>query len=378
MNILVIAHFQGDGTPSATFVHDQVRAYQAQGAGVLVLVPVPWGKSDYDGRRLSPALTRAVVDGVQYCFLRYASLSRYGETDFNAASAIRSIRRRMGVILGVFKPDIIQAHTIGFDSAVGAWMKGRLHCPLVITTHGSDTTIPYERGEKQALRAYCAQADSVVCVSSKLRSQLKDCGVDVPVTVIHNGFHPVELEQTAPEGYDWIQVGNLIPIKHADTTLRAFRLFHEQYPQARCRIIGKGPEKERLEALVYELGLGDSVEFPGHLENRRVLQEMAGACFYVMVSHPEGFGIVYVESMYAGCVTIGTSGEGIADVIENGVNGFLVKPDDPEAVAAVALRCAADPGYRAKIVRRGRETAMGLTWRENAKRNLDLFREVLR
>ena len=377
MKILVISHFQGEGLPTAIFVFDQARAYRELGAEVRLLIPVPWGKRDYFGRRLSRRYTETVADGVQCCFVRYLSLSNPGERGFNSASAIRSIRSAYNRIISGFSPDLIQAHTLGLDSTLGRWLKERLCCPLVVTTHGSDTSIPFEKGEKELLRKHCENADAVVCVSGKLKDQLSDSGVKEALYVFSDGFRLSSCSEESPSGIDWIVVCNLLPQKHVETTLRAFRLFSEVYPQAVCRIVGKGPERSALEALSCELGIENSVRFLGQLENEDVLREMARSRFFVMVSHPEGFGIVYLEAMSAGCITIGTQGEGIADVIKSGVNGFLVPPDDYQSAADIALRCAAEPALAAGISRRAAETARGMTWRENAAKNLKLFEELM-
>lgn len=63
---------------------------------------------------------------------------------------------------------MIHAHTLGFDSAIGAWLKERLGVPLVVTTHGSDTSIPVEQGRAAELKPFCDAADHVVAVSSAL------------------------------------------------------------------------------------------------------------------------------------------------------------------------------------------------------------------
>ena len=376
MNILVISHFQGEGLPTAIFVFDQARAYRKSGADVRILIPVPWGKRDYFGRRVNRRSVETTVDGIRCCIVRYLSLSNPGEPDFNAASAIRAIRSVYDRVFSDFTPDLIQAHTLGFDSMIGNWLKQRLHCPLVLTTHGSDTSIPYGEGKKDLLRGFCKGADAIVCVSGKLKRQLADCGVTEPLYVIPNGFHLRDRRNGIPSGLDWIQVGNLLPQKHVETTLRAFCTFHESYPEAVCRIIGQGPEQKKLETLCRELGIQDSVRFLGQLENSRVLEEMARSRFFVMVSHPEGFGVAYLEAMSSGCVTIGTQGEGISDVIENGVDGFLVPADDADAVTSIALRCALDMEYAGTISRRGIEKALNLTWQENACRNMLVFRNL--
>lgn len=104
---------------------------------------------------------------------------------------------------------------------------------------------------------------------------------------------------------------------------------------------------------------------------------MAACQFFVMPSHPEGFGIVYLESMANGCITIGTEGEGIADLIHSGENGFLVPADDPDSIVQVIEWCLANPEKAAAIAERGRQDALALTWERNAAQYLALFQTLL-
>lgn len=92
-----------------------------------------------------------------------------------------------------------------------------------------------------------------------------------------------------------------------------------------------------------------------------------------MVSKPEGFGIVYLEAMAAGCVTIGTEGEGIADIIIHEKNGFLIPADDPEELANCVERVMLEPVHAKLVAKAGTATAKEKTWVENAKTYIELF-----
>ena len=377
MNILVVAHYQNDSSPTAIFIHDQVKAYVTLGHRVRVIVPIPLGKRGFlkKGRFRSDM---NVVDGVEHFFVRHLSLSNYGVGGFNTRCAIAAIARQYDRLLADFVPDIIHAHTIGFDSDIAAWFKSRLHVPLVVTTHGSDTSVPYEKGQIDWLLEKANVADHVVAVSSVLAGKLKSCGTKTPVSAILNGFcvqslHPEE-ERTP---CSLIQVGHLIAQKHFDTTMQAFALLKEACPDARLIIVGHGPEQTNLERMAEKLGVSKSVRFTGQLPNEAVLVEMARAQFFCMPSVREGFGIVYLEAMASGCVTIGTEGEGIADVIEHGKNGFLVPADNPKAIADVVEWCFTNPQEAVVIAQCGKQKAMALTWEDNAKKYLELFQTLI-
>ena len=79
--------------------------------------------------------------------------------------------------------------------------------------------------------------------------------------------------------------------------------------------------------------------------------------------------------MASGCVTIGTEGEGIAVLIISGENGFLVPPDDPDAIVQTIEWCLGHPDKASAIAERGRRDALNLTWEKNAKQYTALFQE---
>lgn len=375
MNILVVCYYGLYQDLSCSFVHAQAREYVRLGHRVRVLVPIPYGKRDWDGSRLSASPRRA--DGVELVPLRYLTLSKYGEKGFNTKSAVLALRPRLGRLLAGFSPDVIHAHTLGFNSQVGAWLKGRLGCPLVVTTHGSDTSIPVEQGRAAELKPFCDAADRIVAVSSALADKLRTCGTKTPISVVLNGFQPRFLPKDTPKGpLSFIQVGNLLEQKRFHVTIRAFAAIRERHGEASLTIIGQGPERDALTALCRELGVETAVRFLGQVPNETVLAEMAKAQFFCMPSVREGFGIVYLEAMASGCVTIGTEGEGIADLIVSGENGFLVPPDDPEAIVRVVEGCLRDPADTAAVSEWGKRDARELTWERNAWQYVKVFEEV--
>lgn len=377
MNILVICHYGLYQHLSASFVHNQAKAFAAAGHQVRVIIPTPVGKQ-FRGGKIGPLFYESEADGVGLYYVRYLSASRYGKKSFNVKSAATAIGTRIKTITNGFVPDIIHAHTLGFDSGIGAWLKEKFGCPLVVTTHGSDTEKPLKEGKTDMLRSACDQADCIAAVSDRLRARLLSCGTSTRVVTILNGFSLENMcEACRKDPFSMIQVGHLIPSKRNDVTIRAFAKLRRKYPEMTLKIIGKGVLREQLETLAQELGVMDAVTFTGEIPNSQVFSAMAEASFFVMASKPEGFGIVYLEAMANRCVTIGTEGEGIADLIVSGENGFLVPADDPDAVASVIDRCLTDSREAEEIGRRGHMSAIGLTWERNAALYVALFEDLL-
>lgn len=378
MNILVVSSSGLYRDFSSSFVHAQAAAYAALGHRVRVIVPYAIGKRDWDGKRFSGPIPRWEKDGVEIFAMRHIGLSNFGEKrNLNLASALQVLPGKLDKLLEGFAPDVIHAHALGGSSEIGVWLKKQLKIPLVVTSHGGDAAVPVEQGRGAELKRYCDKADAVAAVSSALAGKIRSCGTKVPVSVILNGFHVQNLPAgEAERGFSLIQVGHLLRQKRFYITLQAFSQLRETHPEAVLTLIGQGPERDSLEARCRELGLSGAVRFLGEVPNPAVLAELAKSRFFVMPSVREGFGIVYLEAMASGCITIGTEGEGIADLIVSGENGFLVPPDDPEAIVKIIAWCVERPEEADKIAERGRRDAQGLTWDKNAAQYIRLFEKL--
>ena len=371
MKILVICHYGLYQRPESSFVHAQTREYARLGHDVQVVCPVAWGKCAWNQGRISAK--RFELDGVKVLPMRYVSLSSYGRNGFNAAMSRRAARFLLPK-LREWQPDIIHAHTLGLDSEVGGYLKAKLGCPLVVTTHGSDTSIPFEQGRIQELKATCDKADQLVAVSSALAEKLRSSGTKTPVISILNGYRSAFLQtKLEKDEYSLLQVGHLQRQKRVHITLQALAEARKAYPAMHMTIIGQGPERSALETLCRELQIADAVSFLGEIPNKEVMTQMAQHRFFVMPSVREGFGIVYLEAMASGCITIGTAGEGIADFIKDGINGFLVAPDRPNLIAQRICWCLEHPEETERIARQGLEDAANQTWEKNAREYIGLF-----
>lgn len=379
MKILVIAHYQGDGSPCAIFVHDQVKAYIKQGCEVRVIVPIAMMRKDYYGMRFSADIIhRNIIDGVQYIFIRYISLSNFGDKffDFNTKSVIKAIKKKFDNIIQNYEPDIIHAHTFSIDSNIGIFIKQKLNIPLVITTHGSDLEQRLQNDRENEVKSALLKTDAVVAVSSKLERKIRSLNCNIKSDVILNGCEIENKLVGKKKKHSLIYVGNLIKQKNVDVVIKGVSKLKETYPDVQMTIIGSGVERSTLELLCDELGVAENITFLGQLPNKQVLEMMAQNEYFVMPSVNEGFGIVYIEAMSSGCVTIGTEGEGISDVIHSGENGFLVNPD-PDDIVEVIMKCENDKELKEEISRNGINDACGLTWDFNAKNYITLFEQLI-
>ena len=124
--------------------------------------------------------------------------------------------------------------------------------------------------------------------------------------------------------------------------------------EARLAIAGDGEHRAALEERVRELGLGEQVEFLGRRSAAEVRSLLAAARALVVPSIYEGMPLVVLEAMEAGAPVVASRVSGIPEVVADGETGWLVPPEDPEALAAALREVLADPAEAARRGRAGR------------------------
>lgn len=138
-----------------------------------------------------------------------------------------------------------------------------------------------------------------------------------------------------------LAIGRLTKEKGMDVLLRALPQVVKRFPGVRVRIAGDGDLRDRLMALSRRLGLDEYVAFLGF--RRDVPELMAQADLMVMPSRWEGLPIALLEAVAAGLPVVASAVAGIPEVIADGETGWLVQPDDPEALAAAISEALLDP-----------------------------------
>lgn len=162
------------------------------------------------------------------------------------------------------------------------------------------------------------------------------------VTRIYNGIdtkHYVPIDPAEDGTFTLTTVARLSPIKDQATLLQAYGLFLQRYSgQSRLQLVGDGPERATLEALVSELGIAKNVEFAG--EQHNVLPYLQACDLFVLSSIAEGIPMTVLEAMACGKPIVATQVGGLPELVEAGRNGLLVSAQNPEAMAAAWLNYA--------------------------------------
>jgi len=247
---------------------------------------------------------------------------------------------------------------INLPAIVGWLLSGRGKTQLVVSEH---STLSYkvfvEHKNYPFASGLHANSDVV------LEDLLTTIGVNMPRTRAISTPNPVNLDaiaqfsQAEPE-HPWLRhkqkpvivsVARLAQQKNFSLLLRAFAAVRKTV-DAQLVILGEGPERGKLEQLVQELHLTESVSLPGFTPNPWC--HIAAADMFVLSSEEEPFGLVLVEAMMCGVPVVATDalGGGPKNVLGNGRFGVLVPPENLEALTGAMVQLLTDASQGAQLV----------------------------
>lgn len=149
-------------------------------------------------------------------------------------------------------------------------------------------------------------------------------------------------------------VARLSPEKGVDVLLRALPEVVQRYPSLAVLVAGAGPAAAELQGLVQQLGLSNMVHFLGARRDVRVLNCLLDV--FVLSSRQEACPMALLEAMAAARAVVATAIGGTPELVTHGVNGWLVPPDTPPAIAKAVIALLENPPQRAALGRAARQT----------------------
>ncbi|OFV94282.1 MAG: hypothetical protein A3F68_08770 [Acidobacteria bacterium RIFCSPLOWO2_12_FULL_54_10] len=301
------------------------------------------------------------------CFNRWGQLSKEIETlgipiseyRINCLYNYQTVRQQIR-FAGFLKRNRIQVvHAYGFYSMVFAVPAARLARVPVVVASIRDTGELLTPLQKRAQKAVCRLADSVLVNAAAVREWLVGQGYNErKIEVIHNGIasdridgggggQRLRRELGLPPNVPVVaMLSRLNRMKGGAFFLEAAAAVASRFPEVRFLVVGdvgcgEKSYREELEHQAIRLGLGDRVLFTGfRLDIPDILSELSVS---VLPSLSEGLSNVLLESMAAGVPVIATKVGGNPEVVEDGVNGLLVPPGDPQALAQAMCRLLERP-----------------------------------
>ena len=259
------------------------------------------------------------------------------------------------------KPDIVHHHYVGFMMRQVCKVAESMKLPQVSTFHFSAEVLtqplpmrPFRELIRRLMVNFNNRFDLVLAPSQKLAEQICAEGVHTPVRFITN---PVVLGTNtqvvaAERGAEFtvLYAGRLGPEKNIAYLLKAFETLLKESPNAILWIAGQGPEGPALESLCRQLGISHQVKFLGFLDHSTLARYYAACDVFVLPSLMETQGLVVMEAMWFSRPVIVTSAIVSAnELVEQGVNGYIVNPDSLDDLTQRLKLLANDPLLRTSL-----------------------------
>jgi glycosyltransferase involved in cell wall biosynthesis len=274
------------------------------------------------------------------------------------------------------RPQILHTHTAkaGAVGRLAALAAGRARPPVIVHTFHGHVLRGYFGPAKtfgfRTLERWLARVTTaLVAVSPEVRDDLVQLGVAPreKFVVVRLGIELEERTRTVeasgadlrralgigPEAFVVGWVGRMTAVKRTDDVLLTFRALLDRGVDAYLLLVGDGPDREQLERRAHELGVVTRCLFVGYQDD--VGRVYSGIDALLLPSANEGTPVSVIEALAAERPVVATRVGGVADVVRDDVDGFLVEVGDTEAAAARLAELAGSPELRGRMGAEGRE-----------------------
>lgn len=315
---------------------------------------------------------------------------RGGALSFYMHTALRLLARRRRV-------DAVIDPSCGLPSFAPLFLRRRTPVLLVMhhvhqeqfSTHFPAPVAAVGRWLERVLMPLVYRRQTVVAVSDSTAEEMRrQLGWAGPVGLLENGAElpPLGAGDPAAKDPDRIAVlGRLVAHKRVDLVVRVVGRLRSERPGLRLDVIGQGPEREHLEALVTALGLEDRIRFHGYVDEETKAVLLARASVHVCASDAEGWGQAVIEAAGYGVPTLARDVPGLRDSIRPDESGWLVADThDLEEVGRrltarlrAVLAQADDPMRRARWFETSQAWAHRFDWSQMRRQARDLVANEL-
>jgi len=271
-----------------------------------------------------------------------------------------------------FTPDVIISHWVNPQLEIMDRLKVKFQCKTCYVAHLASIELDriYTQEQSQKL---IDNIDLIGFRSAPIRNGfLSKFKYEGPTFQCYSGvpekYIPQKpVERTFESVRNFVFVGTLIKRKYPAEIIPAVsRAYGSQ--SFNITYIGKGSESSQIEKYAKELNVCDRVHNLGYIARDEVIRQLQSNDVFVMNSKSEAFGLVYLEAMAQGLLTIASKNEGFDGIIEHGKNGFLCKTGDIDDLSRLISEIRKMPAEKLKTISQNAiKTAKWLTDKNAAK-----------
>lgn len=254
-----------------------------------------------------------------------------------------------------------------------------LHKPFVLTLHGGSLPA-FAQKHPARVRRLLASARAVTTPSRYLLEKMAPHRQDLILipNPLEIGQYPYRERSMPKPALVWLRAFHRI--YNPTLAPRALAGLAQDFPEIHLTMVGPdkgGGSLQATERLTRELGLAERVEFPGGVPKSAVPQWLNRGDIFLNTTNIDNTPVSVMEAMACGLCVVSTNVGGMSYLIEDGIDGLLVTPDDPAAMAAAVRRVLTEPGLAARLSVNARKKAEQFDWAKILSKWECLFRNVI-
>ena len=309
-------------------------------------------------------------------------------------------------VLKEYKPDLVHLHVIHEITPSALFLLKKY--PTVITLHGHETFISklliwclkpsnfktdsyntknlnktgkltyfYFNYVQKFLYKLAFKNVDIFIAPSKYIQNIAKCDVS-PIIHLPNFIELLQFHEIT-NNYNLLFIGRLEKTKGVEFLIQAISFIIKVFPQTTLTIVGGGGNKADLFNLAKKLQLEKHIQFRGWVEHKDLDSYYEKASIVVIPSVvPENFPTVCNEAMSAGRPVIGTNAGGIPEIIDDGVNGYLVEPENPEQIAEKVIKLFSEEKLLKELGRNARKKAEEFSIEKHVDTLEKIYEEVMK
>ena len=266
-------------------------------------------------------------------------------------------------------------------------IKKKYNLPYIISLRGSDVPGYSDRFVflykiiKPLVKSIWKKSFAVISNSQGLRELALKTNSKQAVGIIHNGIDITDFvpkPERRPVDRIIITTGasRITDRKGIDYLIRAIKILSSKYPNIHLKAMGDGNAKTNLENLAKELGLEKKVEFIGRISRENTAPYYQEASIFVLPSFNEGMSNAMLEALASGLPLIATNTGGTSELVEEGINGLVIKMKDSQDLADKIEILMKDEDLRKRMGEASRKKAEAMSWEKVAKDYDELYRKI--
>jgi glycosyltransferase involved in cell wall biosynthesis len=298
------------------------------------------------------------------------------QSSYNDIDQLTEIRNHLIRLKRDFSPNLVHVNRIDNGALFYHLTRSKRPTPLLVSMHGEwppscdglvTKTLRVADWVTGCSRAILVKAQQLVPEISQRSTLIVNALEGPPLPSDPLPFDPPHL----------LCLGRLSPEKGFDVAITAFRTVAQNFPQARLRIAGDGPDRAKLEQQTAQLGISQRADFLGWVEPKKVWALINSSTMVLMPSRQESLPLAALQAALMARPLVATRVGGLPEVVLHGQTGLLVNPEDPEALISAVAALLRNPALAARMGETARNRARQcFDWTTHVDRYDEIYQKL--